>query len=76
MKHDDDVSTLVMATSELLATWALRVVLTIVSGFFLWVGFQLLQPLVPEVSLRNACGMSIVLWIVGTEVRTRPRKQD
>lgn len=76
MKPDDDIPVLVRATSELLATWALRVVLTIVSGFFLWVGFKLLEPLVPEVTLRNACGLSIVLWIVGTEVRARPRKQD
>lgn len=55
--------------SDFLSTIAFRMVTLLVNAYVIETSAKLAQPLVPEVSWRNAVGISLFLWIVSTELR-------
>jgi len=48
-----------------------RVTVVLVNAVFFWCACRLLHPHVPETTVANAIGASVIVWIVATEFRSR-----
>jgi len=60
-----------MRSEEFVTAILARVTIVLVNAVLVWCAFRLLHPHVPEVTVTNAIGVSMIAWIVGTEFRSR-----
>ena len=48
-----------------------RVVVTLINALMVWCGCWLMQPLTPFVTVPNAIGAAILLWVAAAEFRSK-----